>query len=230
MRCFEDKGAIMIPIAHNQDRIDTYLDMIDGLVITGGDFDHDPSFYNEAPHPKTVRNSKRSSFDIELTKKALEKDIPFFGICAGMQALNIVRGGTLFQYIPEDLPHARNHQQEECRQVAVHDLDVKENTLLYKCNQNQTHNLTNTSHRQCINKVGQNLIVSGLCNDGVIEAIEDPDLQFCLGVQWHPEFLVTDLDHRIIEAFLKSCKASQKEPRESLDKQQDKTLNETMAS
>ena len=204
IRCLEIKGAVVIPISYNYDRIDTYLDMIDGLVVTGGNFDHDPSTYGQARHPSTDLNSKRSQYDLEITKRAFERDMPFFGICAGMQAMNIIRGGTLFQSIPDQIPEALNHSQEECRHIAIHDLEVAADTILARCNKNGLMARTNTSHHQSIDKVGDNLIVSGICPDGVIEAIEDPDMTFCIGVQWHPEFLVTDLDHSLYEAFLKA--------------------------
>ncbi len=205
IRCLETKGAIVIPISYNFNRIDRYLDMIDGIVVTGGNFDHDPATYGEDTHPTTTLNSKRSRYDLEITKRALERNMPFFGICAGMQAINIVRGGNLFQSIPDQLPNALNHSQEECRHIAIHDLEVKPNTILAKCNNGGLIARTNTSHHQCVKNVGENLIVSATCPDGVIEAIEDPSMKFCVGVQWHPEFLVTDLDHSLYEAFLEAA-------------------------
>ena len=204
IKCFENEGAIVIPIAHNHDRILDYLSMIDGLVITGGNFDHDPSTYGQEKHQRTTLNSKRSEFDLAIARKAMETDLPFFGICAGMQALNIIRGGTLFQSIPDQCPDARNHQQEECRHLAVHDLIIEPNTILAQCNKNELMAKTNTSHLQSVDQVGKNLVISGRCDDGVIEAIEDPSRAFCVGVQWHPEFAVTDLDRSLIREFMKA--------------------------
>lgn len=206
--CFESHGALVIPISYNPEKLDTYLEMIDGLVVTGGNFDHDPSAYGQEKHARTILNTKRSQFDLEITRRALDKNIPFFGICAGMQALNIVRGGTLYQSIPDQLPHALNHSQEECRHIAVHDLEIKPNTLMAACHNHVLNAKTNTSHLQAIQTVGENLIVSGICPDGVIEAIEDPSKSFCIGVQWHPEFCVTDLDKSLIKAFIKAAQAS----------------------
>lgn len=194
----------MIP--HNTDLIENYIDIIDGLVVTGGNFDHDPKMYGEDfQHPKTTLNPERSAFDFALVKSALNHDIPFLGICAGQQMLNIVRGGTLIQCIADEMPHALNHSHEECRHKPAHDVTIVKNTLLSTCNKEKETAAVNTSHHQSIKDIGKNLIVNATAPDGIIEGIEDPSKTFCLGVQWHPEFFVCDLDREIYKQFILAC-------------------------
>lgn len=196
-------GGVPIMIPHNHDLIDDYLDVVDGIVVTGGNFDHDPKIYGENfQHPKTKLNPERSAFDFAFVKRTLERDIPFFGICAGQQMLNIVRGGTLIQSIPDELPHTLNHSQEECRHRPTHDIHIAENSLIFKCNKDAQTASVNTSHHQAVKDLGSNLVVSATAPDGIIESIEDPSMKFCLGVQWHPEFFVCDLDREIYKQFI----------------------------
>ena len=196
-------GGLPIMIPHNTDLIGSYLDIVDGIIVTGGNFDHDPKMYGEDfQHPKTILNPERSAFDFAIVKNTLERNIPFLGICAGQQMLNIVRGGTTLQHIPDDAPHALNHSQEECRHRPTHDINIVEGTLLAKCNQNTKVAAVNTSHHQAVKDIGRGLIINATAPDGIIEGIEDPSLPFCLGVQWHPEFFVCDLDREIYKQFI----------------------------
>lgn len=206
----EQAGGIVIPIPHTHAHIDFYLNMIDGLLVTGGNFDHTPSTYGDKEiHPTTSLNESRCAFDLEITKRALERDMPFFGICAGQQALNIVRGGSIIQSIPDEIENAMNHSQEECRHVPVHDIMIPKNCILFECNNNKSTTKVNTSHHQSVKNVGAGLTVTATCADGIIEGIEDLSLDFCVGVQWHPEFLVCDLDRNLYTRFIEVCRNRQ---------------------
>lgn len=201
-----DAGGIPLPLPHLPLLTDDYLDHLDGLVITGGRFDHDPKLYGEsAVHPKTLLNPERTTFEFHLLKKALKKNLPVLGICGGHQLLNIVYGGTLVQYIPEAFPNALNHLQETRRHEPTHTIKITPGTLLDKCT-NSGEAAVNTSHQQAISKLGNGLIASAHTADGIIEGIEDPSRPFCVGVQWHPEFLVTDLDRKLYKLFIQSCR------------------------
>lgn len=211
----EKAGGLPVMLPHSLDLIDHYLNIVDGIALSGGDFDPDPEMYGEKfCHEKTVLNPIRSAFDFALVKKTLDRNIPFLGICAGQQMLNIVRGGMLIQHIPDQWPDQRpdqrpdehpeglNHSQAHRRHKPTHDIILTTGTLLAHCNQDKEKASVNTSHHQAIKKVGQNLVVSAVAPDGIIEAIEDPSLAFCLGVQWHPEFLVSDFDYSIYNKFI----------------------------
>lgn len=199
-------GGVPVMLPHTIELIDHYLDLVDGVAISGGDFDHDPKFYGQDfCHEKTVLNSPRSAFDFAFVKKSLERDTPLLGICAGQQMLNIVRGGTLIQHIPDTHPDALQHSQAQCRHLPTHDITITKGTLLAQCSKGATKVAVNTSHHQAIDKIGKDLIINAVASDGIIEGIEDPNLTFCLGVQWHPEFLVGDLDRSLYERFIEAA-------------------------
>lgn len=203
-------GGVPVLIPQIIDLIETYMSLVDGLIITGGNFDHAPELYGETIiHPTTKLNPKRSAFDYALTKSALEHRRPFLGICAGHQMLNIVRGGTLIQSIEDEFETTLNHSQEACRHQPTHDIEILTGSLLWECNQRQSHAGVNTSHHQAIKKLGSKLVASAWSEDGLIEAVEDPSLPFCMGVQWHPEFLVCDLDLALYEKFISVCRQGQ---------------------
>jgi putative glutamine amidotransferase len=201
-------GGIPLPLPHAVELIDDYLDLIDGLILTGGDFDHDPKLYGDTTvHPKTCLNSSRTTFEYELLKHALARKMPVLGICAGQQLLNIMYGGTLLQSISDAIPHALNHWQEECRHKPTHPIKITPGSLLAKAAKGQDEVYINSSHRQAVNRVGEGLIMTAVASDGVIEAIEDPHHPFCLGVQWHPEFFVDALDRTLYQLFIAAATA-----------------------
>jgi putative glutamine amidotransferase len=198
-------GGIPLPLPHQEELIDSYLDLLDGLIITGGRFDHDPNFYGVATaHPKSFQNNSRSHFEFKLLHKALGRKMPFLGICAGEQLLNIAYGGTLVQYIPDEVPQALVHLQEKNRHLPSHSVQITPGTKLAKIYPALTDTV-NTSHQQAIKALGMGLVSNAMAPDGIIEGVEDPKLPFCIGVQWHPEFLVCDLDRALLLAFLKAA-------------------------
>lgn len=196
-------GAVPVPLPYVYEAIDAYLDMVDGLMLTGGDFDHDPQIFGVARHPETNVNERRTKFEMLLLRKALAREMPFFGVCAGQQLLNLIRGGTIFQHIPDDVPGSINHLQSECRHKPQHSIAVSEGSLLAKaCKGGATTVMVNTSHHQAVARAGKNLYITARAEDGVVEAIEDPSLPFCIGVQWHPEFFVQEVDLALYRMFV----------------------------
>lgn len=161
---------------------------LSGLVITGGDFDIEPRHYGEAPLPGLGKlNSRRSGFELELVRWAGRNDLPVLGICGGMQAINVAFGGTLYQDISTQLPGAAlNHEQG--RNTRAHKVSIEPNTLLAGLLQ-KTEIETNSSHHQSVKEVAPGLRASGIASDGIIEAIENENSRFMLGLQWHPEAL-----------------------------------------
>ena len=161
---------------------------LSGFVITGGDFDIEPHYYGEAPLPGLGKlNPRRSGFELELVRWAFRNDLPVLGICGGMQTINVAFGGTLYQDISTQLPGASlNHEQG--RNTLAHKVRIKPNTLLTGLLQ-KTETETNSSHHQGVKEVAPGLRASGTAPDGIIEAIENKDSRFMLGLQWHPESL-----------------------------------------
>src|SRR5436190_471736 len=109
-------GALPIPLPHDAAHVGAYLDMLDGLVITGGAFDVSPELYGDTSKHETVTTKdRRTQFEFAITRGAIEKKIPILGICGGEQLLNVVLGGTLIQHIPESIKNALEHEQKNPR-------------------------------------------------------------------------------------------------------------------
>ena len=196
-------GGIPLLLPYGKD-IDQLAGMIDGLVVTGGAFDIDPSSYGDTETHETVTIKKhRTEFETAITKKILEQNKPFLGICGGEQLLAVILGGTLIQHIPDEIKDALEHENKD-RKNPAHDVEVVEGTLLHKII-GETKIGTNTSHHQAVKEVGKGGVVNARSSDGVIEGIEYPKYKFCLGVQWHPEYEVTSADTKIIKSFIEAA-------------------------
>ena len=136
-----------------------------------------------------------------LNEFVLEKKKPILGICGGEQLLNICFGGTLIQDIKKYNKNSLEHEQTKPRDKTSHSVDIKKQTKLYKIIK-QIEIQVNSAHHQAVNKLGKNLIISGLARDGIIESIESTEHDWCIGVQWHPEFLITKADELLISNFI----------------------------
>ena len=198
-------GAVPLPLPHENDFVNQYLDMIDGLVITGGAFYVSPEMYGEKTTSDTVTTKqRRTQFEYAITNGAIERKLPILGICGGQQLLNVVLGGTLIQHIPDTIPNALEHEQKNPRTEAGHSVTVTAGTLLHRIVGTTTIDV-NSAHHQAVAKPAPHCVVDAVAPDGVIEGIEMPDHPFCLGVQWHPEYFVTDADTKIMQAFVAAC-------------------------
>jgi putative glutamine amidotransferase len=194
--------------------IEGALDGIDGLMLTGGD-DVAPSRYGETSHPALVQAEPgRDEFEIALVTSARARQLPIFAICRGVQVLNVACGGTLIQDIPSQvkgaLPHSLTVPPNDPYLLA-HEVWVEKDSLLSKLMRERLVDESvevNSRHHQAVKDVAPGFRASATAPDGVIEAIEDPNARFCLGVQWHPEnFFRTGEFRALFEGFLE---ASQK--------------------
>jgi putative glutamine amidotransferase len=205
-------GGMPLALPHEPTLVDKYLDTIDGLIITGGDFDVDPSLFGAGHRHETVKTKEsRTEFEAALTRGALERGGPLLGICGGMQLLNVLLGGTLIQHIPDQVAGALAHEQPGPRDQTSHDVTIQEGTLLHRIIggggvRGDTTIAVNSAHHQAADSVPATAVVNAIAPDGVIEGIEAPDYFFCLGVQWHPEFELTDADVRIFAAFIEAAR------------------------
>jgi len=202
----ESSGGICVFLPSNLKAIDQYLNIIDGLLVTGGDFDIDPEIYGKKKKCPTLKTKEnRTKFEFTITKKALKKNLPVLGICGGQQLINVVLGGTLIQHIPDVLDSKINHEQANPRNEPSHFVHIKKGTMLNKLTKS-SQMFVNSAHHQAVDKLGKNLIASAFSDDGVIEAIESKTFNYCLGVQWHPEFLIDKKDIEIFRSLIVSAK------------------------
>jgi gamma-glutamyl-gamma-aminobutyrate hydrolase PuuD len=171
------------------------LDGLDGLLVSGG-VDVNPALYDQAPHDKTDQpESSRDQMEIRLIEQALDRDLPFLGICRGLQLLNVMHGGTLIQHLPDPNGH-------KVKPLDAHAIAVEPGTRLAEIIGPGEH-VVNSRHHQAADRLGDGLRVSARAPDGVIEGLERPDKRFAIAVQWHPEDRchIDPLARRLFEAF-----------------------------
>ncbi len=181
------------------------LDLLDGLILAGG-ADIDPATYGEAPHAATAGTRReRDDFEIALARRALERDIPLLGICRGMQLMNIARGGTLSQHLPDDFGHEDHRRTPGSFDGADHDVRLAGGSLAARA-AGETAHATKSHHHQGVAQIGEGLVETGWSTlDELPEAIEDPERRFALGVQWHPE---ADPTSQLIAALVHEAAAA----------------------
>ena len=187
------------------------LEGCSGLMLTGG-VDVDPAEYGESErHPTVEIDPERDRYELALARLALARDLPVLAICRGAQVLNTAAGGTLVQDIPSAFPDAIGHQQSHPKDAPVHDVTVSPGTCLWTLLAPQLRDQpsmpVNSRHHQSVATPAPGFIVSAVSPDGIVEAIEKPDAQFCVGVQWHPEnFYRTGEFRALFEAFVNAAR------------------------
>jgi len=164
-----------------------WLDLLDGLILAGG-ADIDPACYGAERSPHTTGSvPERDRFEIALSRAAMDRDLPLLGICRGMQLINVARGGTLIQHLPDDVGHEDHRRSLGSWENADHDVRLADGSLAARAAGERIHS-TKSHHHQAVDRIGDGLEVTGWATiDDLPEAIEDPALRFALGVQWHPE-------------------------------------------
>lgn len=199
-------GAVPLPLPHEPELIETYLDLIDGLIVTGGAFDVDPALYGaDERHISVSTKDERTAFELGITRGALDRDLPVLGICGGQQLLTVILGGDLIQHIPDAVPGALAHEQPNPRDEPGHGVRIEPRTRLAAIT-GMTGAEVNSAHHQAAGTLGPGVVASAVAPDGVIEAIEAGAYRFCIGVQWHPEFLISPADRALLLAFIEACR------------------------
>jgi putative glutamine amidotransferase len=207
-------GGAAVFLPHDPGAVDTLCDRLDALVIAGGAFDIDPKRYGAGTtHASVSTKPGRTSFEEALLLEALTRDMPVLGICGGMQLLAVLAGSTLHQHIPDALPDALNHEQDEPPDLPCHGIDVAAGTQLAEIVAPYVTSLrmhVNSTHHQAVAEPGRSVVVSARATDGVIEAIELPRKRFAIGVQWHPEVGVDPGDRAIFRALVQAARSVEK--------------------
>jgi putative glutamine amidotransferase len=169
-----DEGGVREP--------DGVLDLLDALILAGG-ADIDPSLYGAERQPETQdTNLDRDRFETALAARALERDLPLLAVCRGMEVLNVVCGGTLEQHLPEAERHLHTPGH-----FSDHEVRLEPGSLAARAVGSERV-AVRSHHHQGVAELGDGLVASGWSEpDGVIEAAENPDRRYVLGVLWHPE-------------------------------------------
>jgi putative glutamine amidotransferase len=180
---------------------DVLLDRVDALILAGG-ADIDPAGYGAEPHPETIGTwPDRDRFELALTRRALEREMPVLGICRGMQLLNVALGGTLDQHLPETT--GADVHRSVAGSFGDHRVRLRPGTLAARAAGGEEIEVR-SHHHQGVDRLGEGLVVSGRSlDDDLVEAIERPDRRFALGVIWHPE---EDARSPVIEAVVEAAR------------------------
>jgi len=211
-RTIQEMGGIplILPPIASQSGLRRILQRLDGVLISGGNFDIHPSYYGEKPiHALGVIKKERTVFELELVDLALSQNLPLLGICGGAQAINVALGGSLYQDIATQLPNAAKHELGAKRDKGGHPILIHSGTRLRQIVQKRTLEV-NTTHHQAVRTVGKGLVVNATAEDGLIEGLESSNHRFVLGVQWHPELLArkNPYHRRIFSSFIFASKRS----------------------
>jgi putative glutamine amidotransferase len=194
-QALQEAGAIAVVLPARGDHADIapLLDRMDGLLFSGGP-DLDPATYGHERHPELGPDVDRPSdeYELALLREATARDLPLLAICRGMQALNVSRGGTLHQHLPDrtELQHRQTHAPFE----PAHAVTVRAGSPLHRMTRRRRLEV-NSFHHQAVDELGARLVPAAHAPDGTIEALYDPQLRFCLAVQWHAELLTHRAEH-----------------------------------
>lgn len=195
---------VIIPLIKDENDIKEQLDMVDGIIISGG-HDVNPLLYGEEPSQKLGGIlPKRDDFDGNLIKLAMKAKKPILGICRGYQLLNVVNGGSLYQDLSFIEGCYIKHNQASLSNIPTHTIKIKKGTKLREILGEET--ICNSFHHLAIKEVAKGFIASAVSKDGIVEAIEHEGEEFIIGVQWHPEMMATE-NKNMLSIFTKLVEA-----------------------
>ncbi len=180
---------------HPQNDLNDLVMRFDGLIIPGGR-DLDPSLYGESPRCRIeAEGQERTDFEFSILREIMERKKPVFGICYGIQFINIFLQGSLYQDILLQVPGSLEHTRGE------HGVTIEDNQFM-----EAGESVVNSSHHQAIKRVGKGLKPFAWSHDGIIEAFYGEGFRFLVGVQWHPERMQSSLSARLFEKFVGACR------------------------
>ena len=199
---------VLIPASGTAADVETLLDRLDGIILTGSRSNVEPRLYGGPPHPEGVHEDHaRDAATLPLIRAAVARGMPILAICRGFQELNVALGGTLHQRL-QDLPGRIDHTSAmqpsaKVRTGKAHTIRVVPGSWLHRL-AGATEIAVNSLHNQGIDRLAPGLVAEGTAPDGTIEAVRVANAPgFAVGMQWHPEYdFPTDaLSRRIFEAF-----------------------------
>jgi gamma-glutamyl-gamma-aminobutyrate hydrolase PuuD len=200
VRAVDRAGGRPLVVPPSDDAIDETLDVLHGIVFSGGE-DIDPAHYGAEPHPETTNvHSERDRAELELLRGALDRDMPVLAICRGSQVLNVALGGDLVQHLPDVVGDEKHKHTPGV--FADHEVRVKPSSRLGTVLGDRAP--VKSHHHQGYARLGEGLEAVAWAEDGTIEGLEDPARRFALGVLWHPE---EGQDMALFEALVREAAA-----------------------
>lgn len=205
VRQVQAAGAVALVVPPQPCEPGAVLDVLDGVMLTGGN-DLQSSLYGAEPHAEAeAPDPGRDAWEFALVRAAIARDMPFLGICRGMQVMNVAYGGGLTQHLPESLGTTEHRRRTGTFDGNDHLVDLAEGSLAARAAGEVVHSVP-SHHHQAVDRVGEGLALTGTSSaDGVPEAIEVPGRRFALGVQWHPE---ADPTSAVIAALVNAARGS----------------------
>jgi putative glutamine amidotransferase len=206
VRAVEHAGGRALVVPPSEDGLEETLGALDGLILSGGS-DLDPGLYGAEAHPETdAPRPGRDQAEVRMLEAALERDMPVLAVCRGSQLLNVARGGDLVQHLPEQLGHERHkHEPGQFSDHGVRlDPGSRVGALLGE------HAPVKSHHHQGYGRLGDGLREAAWADDGTVEALEDPERRFAIGVLWHPE---EGEDFALFSALVDEARAYRQERR-----------------
>lgn len=207
--------AVLLPFYSDVSLAKQYADRLDGVLFSGGG-DLNPQLYGQPRHPKAVPvHPDRERFEMALLAEVERRRMPVFGICLGSQLMNIHRGGSLLQFLP-DVPRQPPLEHRRLGDAApIHPVRIAPDSILGRLIKKQEI-MVNSSHKQSVDRPGKGLKITATAPDGVVEAMEDPDYPLFMAVQWHPERLYDEPEHMALFKLLveraASCRPAGRSP------------------
>jgi putative glutamine amidotransferase len=195
LRAIEASGGLPVVMPPLElEAIEPLLGRLSGICLSGGP-DLDPETYEERPHPELgPTEPDLDRFELELARQADERGLPLLAICRGTQALNVARGGSLHQHLPDRPGVTIEHRQRMGGDKIAHNVTIAAGSRLARL-MGRREAAVNSFHHQGIHRLGHGLRAVAWSPDGVIEGVEAPAREFVVGVQWHAESMVTRREH-----------------------------------
>lgn len=200
-----EAGAAAVILPHEFDEIDRYLDLIDGLLVTGGSYQFQVPALFRHDGTEPPEKERRARFEAALLRRAIELDRAVLAVCGGFQLLNMLTGGELVVALAETRPDWAHHRGTSFA-ATEHRVRVVPGTQLAAITGVATLDV-NSRHQQGVTASGPGARACAWSDDGVLEAIEVPDKRFCIGTQWHPEFLLSAPERRLFDAFIQASRS-----------------------
>jgi putative glutamine amidotransferase len=199
VRAVERAGGRALLVPPSEDGVEETLDALGGLILSGGS-DLDPETYGQEPHPETRGvTPERDQAELALLEGALQRELPVLAVCRGSQVLNVARGGDLVQHLPEVVGDEKHRHTPGA--FSDHDVTLAPGTRL--AGLLGEHAPVKSHHHQGLGRIGEGLREAAWAEDGALEAVEDPERPFVLGVLWHPE---EGEDLRLFEALVQAAR------------------------